>query len=89
MKHQIQNMKCAGCTTRIEDRLSKIKGITNISPDLEANSISFSYENNEALSNVKKILKKMGYPLSDDENTIGDISKSYFNCMIGKVKNAL
>ena len=88
MKHQIQNMKCAGCTTRIKERLSSIEGISNVNTDLEDNSITFLYETTAALSNVKTTLKKMGYPLSDEENTIGDISKSYVNCMIGKVKNA-
>jgi len=88
MTYHIQNMKCEGCCTQIKGKLSKIKGIKNIKLDVKENTISFTYTRMEALDQVKQILLKMGYPLSDNPNSFASISKSYLSCMIGKTKNA-
>lgn len=85
----VQNMKCAGCSSRITSQLSKIDGISNVQTNLEDDSISFEYASTESLDHVRTALLKMGYPLSDTVNTMGSISKSYLNCMLGKVKNTI
>lgn len=89
MIYHVLNLKCTGCAAQIRKRLSKILGIANINVDLTHNSISFTYDRIESLEQVKSTLSKMGYPLSDTKNTASNITKSYFNCMIGKVRNAI
>jgi len=89
MTFKIQNMKCSGCSTSIKEKLSKIEGVENVEADLQEDSITFEYTHPEVIAQVREILRKMGYPLSDTENTIGNITKSYLNCMVGKVKNAV
>lgn len=89
MTYHIQNMKCAGCSTRIKNKLLKVNGITDVKTNVKDDSISFTYTRLESLEQVKKILLRLGYPLFEESNTVGTISKSYLNCMIGKVKNVL
>ena len=59
----IQNLKCGGCANTITKGIATIDSIQNISVNVEESSVTFSYENEGILDEVKSKLKTMGYPV--------------------------
>jgi copper chaperone CopZ len=83
----IQNLKCGGCQNTINKEVSSINGITAVEISEETSTVSFHSENEEQIQKVVHVLKKIGYPVVDSENTIVDKAKSYVSCMIGRVSS--
>ncbi|OED46158.1 heavy metal transporter [Flavobacteriaceae bacterium (ex Bugula neritina AB1)] len=81
----IQNLKCSGCESSIAKKLKTLKGVQDISVNLEDCTVSFSYETNDGLETVQKELTKLGYPLKGDANSLGNKTKSYISCAIGRL----
>ncbi|MFM7854282.1 MAG: heavy-metal-associated domain-containing protein [Flammeovirgaceae bacterium] len=81
----IQNLKCGGCANTITKGIATIDSIQNISVNVEESSVTFSYENEGILDEVKSKLKTMGYPEDGEANTLGSKAKSYVSCAIGKM----
>ncbi|GGG51276.1 heavy-metal-associated domain-containing protein [Bizionia arctica] len=81
----VQNLKCGGCANTITNKLSKIKNISDLEIDIEGSKISFNYLHDDDISLVKETLKKIGYPLDLDQNTIVSKAKSYISCATGKL----
>ena len=84
---QIQNLKCNGCASTINNKLTGIKNIDEVSIDVETGSVSFEYDSEETLETVKKELHKIGYPLVGEDNSLPTKAKSYVSCAIGKMNN--
>lgn len=84
---QIQNLKCNGCASTINNKLSGLKDINEVSVDVENDSVSFEYKTKENLETVKKELHKLGYPLVGEDNKLTTKAKSYVSCAIGKMNN--
>jgi copper chaperone len=82
---KIQNLKCSGCGATITNNLSTIDTVKNIEILLEEDAVRFDYENELALGQVKKTLKRLGYPEQGEGNTLGAKAKSYVSCAIGKM----
>ena len=81
----IQNLKCGGCANTITKGISAIDDIKNVSVNVEDNTVTFSYETEEQVNEVKNKLKSLGYPVDGETNTLGDKAKSYVSCAIGKI----
>jgi copper chaperone CopZ len=81
----IQNLKCDGCANTITKGISAIDDIKNVSVNVEDNTVTFSYETEEQVNEVKNKLKSLGYPVDGEANTLGDKAKSYVSCAIGKI----
>lgn len=81
----IQNLKCGGCANTITKGISAIDYIKNVSVNVEDNTVTFSYETEEQVNEVKNKLKSLGYPVDGETNTLGDKAKSYVSCAIGKI----
>ena len=81
----IQNLKCGGCANTITKGIATIDSIQKISVNVEESSVTFSYENEGILDEVKSKLKTMGYPEDGEANTLGSKAKSYVGCAIGKM----
>lgn len=81
----IQNLKCGGCANTITKGIATIDSIQNVSVNVEESSVTFSYENEGILDEVKSKLKTMGYPEDGEANTLGSKAKSYVSCAIGKM----
>ncbi len=81
----IQNLKCGGFANTITKGIATIDSIQNISVNVEESSVTFSYENEGILDEVKSKLKTMGYPEDGEANTLGSKAKSYVSCAIGKM----
>ena len=84
---EIQNLKCNGCASTINNKLSTIENINTISVDVENSSVSFEYDTEDTLETVKKELHKLGYPLVGEDNKLQTKAKSYVSCAIGKMNN--
>ena len=81
----IQNLKCGGCANTITKGISSIEAIQNVSVNVDESTVTFSYETEDQLNEVKNKLKSLGYPEDGEANTIGDKAKSYVSCAIGKM----
>lgn len=81
----IQNLKCGGCANTITKGISAIDAIKNVSVNVDDNTVTFSYETEEQVNEVKNKLKSLGYPVDGEANTLGDKAKSYVSCAIGKI----
>ena len=84
---QIQNLKCGGCEATIYKHLSKLKGIDNISINVENSIVQFEYLSQQKLLDVKETLLRIGYPVQGEENSLITKTKSYVSCAIGRVNN--
>ena len=81
----IQNLKCGGCANTITKGISSIEAIQNVSVNVDESTVTFSYETEDQVYEVKSKLKSLGYPEDGEANTLGDKAKSYVSCAIGKI----
>ena len=81
----IQNLKCGGCANTIIKNVSSIDAVTEVSVNVEENSVSFDYPTEEKLIEVKEKLKVLGYHEDGEANSLGSKAKSYVSCAIGKM----
>ncbi|UGS20103.1 heavy-metal-associated domain-containing protein [Flavobacterium cyclinae] len=81
----IQNLKCGGCANTISKGISSIEAIQNVLVNVEESTITFSYDKEEQVEEVKNKLKSLGYPEDGEANTLGSKAKSYVSCAIGKM----
>jgi copper chaperone len=82
---KIQNLKCSGCAKTIISRLSGLKNIADVSVNHKDGAVSLIYLNDNTLSEAKKLLKKIGYPVVGEKNNLTTKAKSYISCSIGRV----
>lgn len=82
---KIQNVKCNGCATTIKNKITKLDDVSSVFVNVENSTITFDYTKEEQLNQVKLTLKKLGYPLEGEENSIGEKAKSFLSCAIGKM----
>ncbi len=82
----IQNLNCCGCEITIINRISALKGISNISIKLQYSTITFEHETKEAAEIIMQMLSKNGYPPFGEKNSLGEKAKSYVSCDTGKVE---
>jgi copper chaperone CopZ len=89
MKTQIyiQNLKCGGCANTIIKNVSSVESVSNVTVNVEDNSVNFDLANNDKLEEIKIILKKIGYPEDGEANSLGSKAKSYVSCAIGKMSS--
>jgi copper chaperone CopZ len=81
----IQNLKCGGCANTITKGISSIEAVQNVSVNVDENTVTFSYETEAQVNEVKNKLKSLGYPEDGEANTLGAKAKSYVSCAIGKM----
>ena len=81
----IQNLKCGGCANTITKGISSIEAIQNVLVNVDESTVTFSYETEAQLNEVKNKLKSLGYPEDGEANTLGAKAKSYVSCAIGKM----
>ena len=84
---EIQNLKCNGCASTINNKLSGLENIKDVSVNVENGSVSFKYDTEDTFETVKKELHKLGYPLLGEDNKLQSKAKSYVSCAIGRMNN--
>ena len=83
---KIQNLKCGGCETSVKVGLEKINGVEEVlKVDSEKGEVELKLSEELDVSALKEKLNQMGYPMEDDENTLGMKIKSYASCMVGRI----
>ncbi|WP_298345056.1 heavy-metal-associated domain-containing protein [uncultured Algibacter sp.] len=84
---KIQNLKCGGCSNTIMKKLSDIKDLNELEVSLDNDTVSFYYENEKTLAEVKELLNSIGYPIAGDKNALTTKAKSFVSCAIGRLNN--
>jgi len=84
-KLKLQNVKCVGCSKKIEKTLNDMTGIDDARFDLDSFEVSFKYKSSKALEKAIKKLKKLGYPLVGNTNTVLDKGTSFLSCALGRM----
>ncbi|HEX5623393.1 MAG TPA: heavy-metal-associated domain-containing protein [Sulfuricurvum sp.] len=87
---EIANVRCGGCTNTITKAL-KENGFEKVEIDLscEPRKVTVDIADEAQLAHFKAVLRKLGYPLVNEE--VGGIDaarlkfKSFVSCVIGKI----
>lgn len=86
---EVNNIRCGGCANTITKALTK-EGFTSINIDLscEPRKVTVDIQNEASLAHFKAILRKLGYPIFNEEVSFGDSAtlkvKSFVSCAVGK-----
>ncbi len=88
MSLSIEGMSCASCVGRVDNTLSAIQGVSNVSVNLAAETASFTIEPSESISEVANVLNSAGYPARTSRVTLNVASMSCASC-VGRVEKAL
>ncbi|MEA2112001.1 MAG: heavy-metal-associated domain-containing protein [Campylobacterota bacterium] len=86
---EVNNVRCEGCANTIKTALSK-DGFKEISVDLscEPRKVTANVEDEAHAAQFRAILRKLGYPLFDEEIGFGNLAtlkvKSFVSCAVGK-----
>jgi len=83
----VENMKCIGCETYIEDQLNQISGVVSVDANATENTIALIMKNDSIIDDITMELNNLGYPILGEKNTVLRKSKSFVGCMIGRIKN--
>ena len=60
MKHiyKIQNLDCAACALKLEDKIKKVGGVNNCSINFIMQKMTIDFSDNNTLDEVKKVCDK-------------------------------
>ena len=81
----IQNLKCGGCANTITKKLNALDDVSEVSVEVEDNSVTFEYSDEHTLDVVKETLAEIGYPEDGERNSLTTKAKSYVSCAFGKM----
>ena len=81
----IQNLKCGGCANTITKKLNALDDVSEVSVEVEDNSVTFEYLDEHTLDVVKETLAEIGYPEDGERNNLTTKAKSYVSCAFGKM----
>ena len=81
----IQNLKCGGCANTITKKLNALDDVSEVSVEVEDNSVTFEYLDEHTLDVVKETLAEIGYPEDGERNSLTTKAKSYVSCAFGKM----
>ena len=82
---EILNLKCGGCANTIKKGIKSIKGISDVTVDMESSKVTVDTDDESVVLSVKKKLSKMGYPEIGDVNTMLHKAKSFVSCASGRM----
>lgn len=66
----LDGLDCANCAAKIEEAISKIDGVENVSVSFMTQRMTFEIENEEKLKEIKDLIKKI-------ESDVDIIEESY------------
>ena len=84
-KIKILNLKCGGCANSIKKGLHSVEGVQQVEVDLDHSIVKVHTIDQTIVDAVKEKLSKMGYPASDEENTLMHKAKSFVSCATGRM----
>lgn len=86
---EVNNIRCSGCASTIKKALEK-EHFKDVFVDLscEPRKVTVNVLNEASSAHVRTILRKLGYPLFDEEVSLGGSAvlkaKSFVSCAVGK-----
>lgn len=86
---EVNNIRCSGCANTIKKALEE-EGFKSVGIDLscEPRKVTVDVQNEASSAHFRAILRKLGYPLSDEEISLGNSAvlkaKSFVSCAVGK-----
>ena len=89
---EVNNVRCGGCANTITKALEE-EGFSDVSVDLscEPRKVTLEIADEARVAQVKKVLRKLGYPLSNEDIGFFDSTnlkaKSFVSCAVGKFSN--
>lgn len=81
----IQNLKCHGCANTIINQLEKLDGITKVSVNNDTDEVTFNFSAETSIELVKQKLSALGYPATDEANSLPKKAKSFVSCAVGRM----
>jgi copper chaperone len=81
-KIEVENIKCGGCMNSIKTALLKIKNVTDVVIDKEADTILINSNTDRTI--FVDTLSNLSYP-EKGHNTLLHKGKSFVSCAIGKI----
>lgn len=86
---EVLNVKCGGCANTLKKSLGERFGEIDVNLEVEPRVITLDVED-EQMDELRKALKSLGYPMSDEEmgrfDAFSTNAKSFVSCAIGKMK---
>ena len=87
----VLNIKCGGCAGTVKKALYDEFGEVEVNLEVEPRVITVITDENFDEEKLRKKMKKLGYPFSDEElgrfEEVGTKAKSFVSCAIGKMDN--
>jgi copper chaperone CopZ len=86
---EVNNVRCSGCANTITKAL-RDEGFENIEIDLscEPRKVTVDIKDEASVTQLRAILRKIGYPFFDEEIKFGEFAKlkakSFVSCTVGK-----
>ncbi|MFS4467886.1 heavy-metal-associated domain-containing protein [Maribacter sp. 2210JD10-5] len=84
---KIQNLKCEGCGNTIRKKLNKLPYVEDLNVMIEDGIVSFNTVSHNETERIALELSEMGYPVSDEKNSLGKKAKSFVSCAIGRISS--
>lgn len=81
----IQNLKCGGCASTVIKQLQTLEGVSGVDVNVENSEVNFELASQNLLEKVQKQLKKIGYPVVGEANSLTSKAKSFISCASGKM----
>ncbi len=81
----LQNLKCTGCASTISSKLTDFDFVHSVLIDVDASIVEIIYELGTNLPILQEALRKLGYPVVGEVNSLTTKAKSYVSCAIGKM----
>ncbi|WP_242135072.1 heavy-metal-associated domain-containing protein [Aestuariivivens marinum] len=82
---EVQNLKCGGCASTIETRLSGLEHITEVLVNIDDFTVTFLYQDETNLTQAKELLAKLGYPVVGGKNALTTKARSFVSCAAGRM----
>lgn len=80
---EVANLKCNGCSNTIKNKLTTLKGVHQVSVNLNDETVIVDYDHRIELATITKKLLQMGYPELAAENGMVQKIKSFASCIAG------
>lgn len=60
----IPSISCSACSSKIQESVKSLKGVTNVSIDLKSQQVNIDYNPNNIMpQEIKKYISQMGYEI--------------------------
>lgn len=82
----IQNLKCGGCAKTIINRLYEEPDVNEVRVISDMNTVQITHDKPETPLSVKAVLKGLGYPSVEEDNSIMAKARSVVSCASGRLK---